>query len=113
MYAECAVRGAAGANIVTAATYVNALRTRAKGATISEGDLNLNFILDERARELHWEGHRRTDLIRFGKFTGGAYLWPFKGGAAGGSPTQSYRNLFPIPATALASNQKLQQNPGY
>lgn len=113
MYTECAIRGAAGANMASAVTYVNTLRTRAKGATISQGDLTLNFILDERGRELHWEGHRRTDLIRFGKFTGGAYLWPFKGGAVGGSPTQSYRNLFPIPATALASNQKLQQNPGY
>ncbi|MBC5836891.1 RagB/SusD family nutrient uptake outer membrane protein [Flavobacterium muglaense] len=113
MYAECAVRAAGGATLGNAVTYVNALRTRAKATTVSQGDLTLDFILDERARELHWEGHRRTDLVRFGKFTGGAYLWPFKGGAAGGSPTQSYRDVFPIPAYALASNQKLQQNPGY
>jgi len=112
MYAECAVRGAGG-TLATAATYVNALRTRAKGATVTQGDLTLNFILDERARELHWEGQRRTDLIRFGKFSGGSYLWPFKGGSAGGSPTQAFRDLFPIPATALASNNKLRQNPGY
>jgi hypothetical protein len=114
MYAECAVRGAGG-SLGTATTYVDALRKRANpnGATVTQGDLNLDFILDERARELHWEGHRRTDLIRFGKFTGGSYLWPWKGGVAGGSPTQSYRDLFPIPATALASNNKLQQNPGY
>jgi len=112
MYAECAVRGAGG-SLVTATDYVNALRTRANGATVTQGDLSLDFILDERARELHWEGHRRTDLIRFGKFSGGSYLWPWKGGAAGGAPTQSYRDLFPIPATALASNNKLQQNPGY
>ncbi|RDI52311.1 RagB/SusD family nutrient uptake outer membrane protein [Flavobacterium glaciei] len=112
MYAECAVRGAGG-NVATAVGYVNALRTRAKGATVTTGDLNLDFILDERARELHWEGQRRTDLIRFGKFTGGSYLWPWKGGVAGGSPTQSFRDLFPIPALALASNSKLQQNPGY
>ena len=112
MYAECAVRGAGG-TLPTAATYVNALRTRAKGATVTQGDLTLNFILDERARELHWEGQRRTDLVRFGKFSGGGYLWPFKGGSAGGSPTQAFRDLFPIPATALASNNKLRQNPGY
>jgi hypothetical protein len=73
MYAECAVRGAGG-SLATATKYVN-LRTRAKGA-VTQGDLNLNFILDERGRELHWEGHRRTDLIRFGKFSGGSYLWP-------------------------------------
>lgn len=113
MYAECAVRPGAGADVAKATTYVNALRTRAKAATVSQGDLNLNFVLDERAKELHWEGHRRTDLIRFGKFSGGAYLWPWKGGSAGGSPTQAFRDLFPIPATALASNNKLQQNPGY
>jgi hypothetical protein len=112
MYAECAIRGAGG-SMATATTYVNVLRTRAKATTVSQSDLNLNFILDERARELHWEGHRRTDLIRFGKFTGGSYLWPWKGNVASGTPTQSYRDLFPIPATALASNNKLQQNPGY
>lgn len=112
MYAECVVRGAGG-SLATATTYVNDLRNRAKGLTITQGDLNLDFILDERARELHWEGHRRTDLIRFGKFTGGSYLWPFKGGSAAGSPTQSFRDLFPIPANALSSNQKLKQNPGY
>jgi hypothetical protein len=39
----------------------------------------MNFM-EKRARELHWEGHRRTDLVRFGKFTGGSYLWPWKVG---------------------------------
>jgi len=112
MYAECFVRGAGG-NATTALGFVNALRTRAVGTAVNSGDLTLDFILDERARELHWEGHRRTDLVRFGKFTGGAYLWPFKGGVSGGAPTQSFRDLFPIPANALSSNSKLQQNPGY
>ncbi|MHC0439931.1 RagB/SusD family nutrient uptake outer membrane protein [Flavobacterium sp. 3-210] len=112
MYAECVVRGAGG-SLATATTYVNALRTRAKANTISQSDLNLNFILDERARELHWEGHRRTDLIRFGKFTGGSYLWPWKGNVAGGTSTQTYRDLFPIPAGSLGANQNLKQNPGY
>jgi len=115
MYAECAVRGAGG-SLGTATTYVNDLRTRAKATTVgtlTADATSLNFILDERARELHWEGHRRTDLVRFGKFTGGSYLWPFKGGVSGGAPTQSFRDLFPIPANALSSNSKLQQNPGY
>jgi hypothetical protein len=116
MYAECAARNAAGANLTTATGYINTLRTRANAATIGAlgADANgLNLVLDERAKELHWEGHRRTDLIRFGKFSDGAYLWPWKGGVAGGTQTQSFRNLFPIPANALASNNKLQQNPGY
>jgi len=113
MYAECAVRGAAGANLSTAVTYVNALRNRAKTNTITQSELTLDFILDERARELHWELHRRTDLIRFGKFTGGSYIWPWKGGVETGAPTQSYRDLFPIPANALSANTKLKQNPGY
>ncbi|WP_339838744.1 RagB/SusD family nutrient uptake outer membrane protein, partial [uncultured Flavobacterium sp.] len=57
--------------------------------------------------------HRRTDLIRFGKFTGSSYIWPWKGGVASGAPTSSYRNLFPIPSYALSTNPNLQQNPGY
>jgi hypothetical protein len=71
----------------------------------------LNFILDERGRELHWEGHRRTDLICFGILEEVIYglgkeMWP--------EDLQTvYRDLFPIPATALASNSKLIQNPGY
>lgn len=112
MYAECNLRGGGGSN-TQALTYVNALRTRANASTISLGNMNLDFILDERARELHWELHRRTDLIRFGKFTGGSYLWPWKGGVSGGTSTPIFRNLFPIPATALAANSKLQQNTGY
>jgi hypothetical protein len=111
MYAECAIRGAG--DLATATTYVNALRTRANTTTVNQGDLTLNFILDERARELHFEGHRRTDLIRFGKFSGGAYIWPWKGGVASGSPTQAYRDLFPIPANAMSANLNLIQNPGY
>ena len=115
MYAEAHLRGGGG-NAADALSYVNNVRTRAFGGTtqnISSGGLTLDFILDERARELHWEGHRRTDLIRFGKFTGGSYIWPWKGNVPNGAPTPSFRNLFPIPANAIAGNPKLQQNPGY
>jgi hypothetical protein len=115
MYAECVVRGGGGSTSL-AVDYVNDLRERAYGnttANISSGNLTLNFLLDERARELHWEGHRRTDLIRFGKFTGSSYIWPWKGNVPNGAPTSSHRNIFPIPQDAINVNPKLIQNPGY
>jgi len=111
MFAECELRTGGGALGVG---FVNQLRERAYGNTSGNvSAIDLPFILDERARELHWEGHRRTDLIRFGKFTGGSYLWPWKGNTANGSPTPSFRNIFPIPSNARAANPKLIQNPGY
>lgn len=112
MYAECALR--TGNDMANAITYVNLVRARAFGNTSGNvTTIDLPFILDERARELYWEGHRRTDLIRFGKFTGGSYVWPWKGNTPAGSPTPSFRNIFPIPSNALAANPTLTQNPGY
>ncbi|TCL67952.1 putative outer membrane starch-binding protein [Mariniflexile fucanivorans] len=113
MYAECAIRNAAGTDMGIAEDYVNDVRERSNATSISQSDLTLNFILDERARELNLEGHRRTDLIRFGKFTGGSYLWPWKGGVKDGTSIPSYYNLFPIPSSALQANPNLNQNPGY
>lgn len=116
MYAEAVLRGGTAGDAATALGYINALRQRAYGNTsgnISSGQLTLDFILDERARELAWEGYRRTDLIRFGKFTSGSYVWPWKGGIAGGQGVADYRNLFPLPATDLTANPNLSQNPGY
>ncbi|OWR14923.1 RagB/SusD family nutrient uptake outer membrane protein [Chryseobacterium sp. VAUSW3] len=111
MYAEATVRGGAGGNMATAIGYVNALRARANASQISV--LDLNFILDERSRELSWEMTRRTDLIRFGKFTSSAYLWPWKGNVKDGIAVAEYRNLFPIPNNDLVVNPNLVQNPGY
>jgi len=116
MYAEAVVRGGAGGDLGTAANLVNQLRERAYGNTsgnISSGDLTLDFILDERARELHWEGYRRTDLIRFGKFTGSDYVWPWKGDVAEGTGVADYFSLYPIPASDMNANTSLVQNPGY
>jgi len=115
-YAEAVLRGGTGGDRATALGYINQLRTRAYGNTsgnIADSDLTLDFILDERARELYWEGLRRTDLIRYGKFTGGAYLWSFKGGAASGVAVPDYRNLYPIPQDARTANDNLTQNTGY
>jgi len=116
MYAEAVLRGATTGNATTALGYVNALRARAYGNTngnITAGQMTLDFILDERARELYWEGYRRTDLIRFAKFTGGSYLWPWKGKVAVGASTESFRDLYPIPSNDLGANPTLKQNPGY
>lgn len=115
-YAEAVLRGGAGGDRATALGYINQLRTRAYGSAagnIADADLTLDFILDERARELYWEGLRRTDLIRYGKFTNASYLWSFKGGAASGVAVPDYRNLYPIPSDARAANENLSQNTGY
>ena len=116
MYAEATLRGGTGGDAATALGYVNALRARAYGnatGNITAGQLTLDFILDERSRELYWEGVRRTDLIRYGKFTGGTYLWPWKGKAQNGVATDATRDLFPIPSNDLGANPNLKQNPGY
>ena len=113
MYAECSLRGATGGSPSQALTYVNAIRSRAGATAIISADLTLDFILDERGRELNFEGHRRTDLIRFGKYTGGSYLWPWKGGVQTGAAIPATYNVFPLPFTALSSNPNLTQNPGY
>jgi hypothetical protein len=113
MYAELSLRGASGATASQALDYVNAVRTRSHATAITSADLTLNFILDERARELNLEGQRRIDLIRFGKFTGSAYLWPWKGNTLEGASIPSNYNVFPIPQTALQANLNLTQNPGY
>ncbi len=115
-YAEAVLRGGAGGDVNTAASLINQLRTRAYGnssGNISVSDLTLGFILDERARELYWEGQRRTDLIRYGYFTGASYLWPFKGGVKNGTSVDSYRVLFPLPSNILSINSNLTQNTGY
>ena len=81
---------------------VNTLRTARGASTLSA--LSIDDMLAERGRELYWEGHRRTDLLRFGK-----YLDAWEEKPASGSE----RLLFPIPAASLASNPNLVQNPGY
>lgn len=113
IYAECAVRGASGTDMGTAVQYVNAVRTRSHASTVTQSDLNLQFIIDERGRELNLEGHRRSDLIRFGMFTGSTYIWPWKGGVMNGTTIPDTYKLFPIPSSALQANPNLTQNPGY
>jgi len=111
MYAECALRGATSVNTAQGLVYVNQIRTRANASALPT--LTLQNILDERGRELGLEGVRRQDLIRFGRFTGSSYLWPWKGGVVGGTSISDNYKVFPIPASALQANPNLTQNTGY
>jgi len=114
-YAEATLRGGGG-DLNLAVTKINELRERAFGNTsgnITSGELTLDFVLDERSRELYWEGQRRTDLIRYNYFTSDTYLWPFKGDSKDGVSVEDYRNIFPLPNNIITTNPNLTQNPGY
>ena len=118
IYAEAVLRGGNGGSKANALTYFNLIRERAFGhaGVAGTGDfasITLPDILNERGRELYWEGHRRTDLIRFGQFTSNTYLWPWKGGVLSGTGVSSNYSLLPIPQSNIISNPNLSQNPGY
>ena len=92
---------------------LNELRHRAKIQAEDLSSFTLDYIFGERSRELYWEAFRRTDLIRFGKYSGNDYTWEFKNGTFPGSAVPKYRELFPIPASDIGANPNLTQNPGY
>lgn len=103
MLAECQLNGVE----CNGKYYFDQVRARAGQPEIELNEYNL---LQERMRELYWEGHRRSDLIRFGKFTGNAYVWSWKGGVQQGQSIPDYRNVYAIPTNYTAT---LGQNPGY
>ncbi len=117
IYAEAHLRGATGGSRDQALAYINIIRSRAyNGSTagvVPASDLTLDFVLNERGRELYWEGHRRTDLIRYGRFTGSNYIWPWKGGVRDGRGVEAFRTLFPVPSFDIIANPNLKQNTGY
>ena len=117
IYAESVLRGGTGGDAGTALQYVNNIRSRAYGGSNagqwSSSDMTLQSLLDERGRELYWEGHRRTDLVRYDQLTTSTYLWPWKGGVSSGTAVDSKFNLFPIPSSNLSANKNLTQNAGY
>jgi len=114
MLAEAVVRGGTGATAGEALNYFNALRVRAYGSTVGNvSALTLPLIIDERSRELYWEGTRRSDLVRYNMYTGSTYLWPMKGGQAAGVSIDAKYNLFPIPIADIMANPNLVQNAGY
>jgi len=114
IYAEAEAREAGSNTTLTRGTeLINELRTRANN-TVKKNAYTLNEILDERARELYFEGLRRTDLIRYGYYGGNnSYMWQWKGGTQEGSKFEAFRNIFPIPAKELGTNSNLKQNDGY
>lgn len=115
-YAEAVLRGGTGGDATTALNFLKALAKRARptdSGYASYPSLTLQYIIDERGRELFWECLRRTDLIRFDLFTTGTYLWDWKGGVRTGTAVDSKYKLFPIPSTDMSSNTNLIQNPGY
>jgi len=116
IYAEAVSRGGTGGDATTALGYINNMRQRAYGNTtgnITAAQLTTDFILDERSRELYWEGFRRTDLIRYGKFVESTYVWPWKGGVKSGTGVDAFRKVYPIPSADISSNPNLKQNAGY
>ena len=111
--AEADARLNGGSTTATGTGYINALRNRAHATTQTQ--YSLNQILDERARELYYEGFRRTDLIRYGLFNSNEYLWDWKGGSEKGVGFSKDRCLYPLPADDVNANPNLKghQNPGY
>ncbi|WP_400261751.1 RagB/SusD family nutrient uptake outer membrane protein [Sphingobacterium sp. SG20118] len=75
-------------------------------AQYTNSTLSLNELLVERGREFIFEGKRRTDLIRFGKYISGSW-WDHK------ATNDVNKELYPIPDNQLSINPNLKQNPGY
>ncbi|MHA8082992.1 RagB/SusD family nutrient uptake outer membrane protein [Aquirufa sp. A-Brett2-15D] len=89
-------------NTAQALTDINAIRTRSGVAALTA--VTADAILAERGRELAWEGWRRNDMIRFGKFSTARKFM---------AVTDKTRELFPIPQPRRDANPLLTQNPGY
>lgn len=115
--AEAVLRGGTGVTKNVAMNYLNELRKRAYKdktvAPIDDNNFTLKFLLDERGRELFFEAQRRTDLVRFGKYTSGDYVWPWKGGVAEGKAVNDKYKVFPLPSDDIGSNLNLKQNDDY
>ena len=111
MLAECQVVGGVSCDGIAK---FNEIRNRAGVASIANP--SAQDIIDERARELAWECHRRSDLVRFGLLTSSDYLWSHKGMNSNvGTPhgVDSKYNLFPLASSDMISNPNLTQNAGY
>ena len=106
MLAECELKGVSCGGKAA----FDAVRARAGMPAI---ELNADNLLEERGRELYLEGWRRSDLVRFGKFTSDSFVWQWKGGVKDGQGCPAHMALFPIPDSDRYANPNLVQNPGY
>ena len=104
MMAECQLRGVNCDGL----KYFNMVRERVGLEPLTT--INDNILLHERMNELYCEGHRRSDLIRFGRYTGNTYVWSWKNGVYEGAGIPEYAALFPIPTQYVGT---LGQNAGY
>lgn len=129
MKAEAEMRANGGVANEAAVAAANLVRTRSGASAYNAGTLTLDELCNERCRELMWEGHRRQDLIRFGRFTGvnsvqndyDPYnLWILKytndkatDNLSGQKPhiTPEYMKVFPLPDYVVANG--FIQNEGY
>ena len=108
IYAEAAARGAA--DKTKGLEYINLVRSRAGIPALTADGLTPREVLNERGRELYWEGHRRTDLVRFKLFTSGDYLWNWKGNALNGRAVDEKYNIYPLPSDDVQANPNLKPN---
>lgn len=92
---------------------INVLRKRAN--TVELTAVTEDDLIDEWCREFYMEGRRRSDLNRFGRFTGSAYIWAWKGGVANGQTVDDHYRFYPIPQDDINNNENMKdsQNPGY
>lgn len=114
MYSECAMRKAANTDATKGLEYVNLVRRRAGLRNWDKTEYTADNMLAERGRELYWELTRRSDLVRFGKFTGpDQKLWSWKGNDVNGNQIADRYDVMPIPVNVIASNEGFTQNKGY
>lgn len=91
---------------------IKLVQRRANRGTVATSVDNQTLI-DEWCREFFMEGRRRSDLVRFGLFSGSAYLWSFKGGVPNGAGIESHFDIYPIPGNETKNNPNMTQNPKY